>query len=130
MPKFKFVGQFTGDSEVMDAFGYKFAGDKPVDVPESDEKTLEKLRGNKEFEEVGAKAEKADSASAAKARSEKAASEVEAKRLAEEEKNREEDDSEPPVGVATTRNMDQVGRQEAADMSKVGQDGKVTDLPS
>lgn len=124
MAKFKFTGQFTGESRVMDAFGYKFAEDKAVEVPDEDEATIAKLRGNPEFEEVAGSKAKPDSAEAAKKKSAEEAGKVEAKRLADEAKKDEEDDEPVDPGV-TARNMDQVGRQEAAGSGKVGQDGKV-----
>ncbi len=122
MAKFKFIGQFTGDSEVIDMFGYKFAGDKPVDVPDTDEATIEKLRGNAEFEEIGGGKDKADNTVAAKRKSAEAASKVEGKRLADEAEDEGED--EPVEPGVTARNMDQVGRQEAAASARVMQDGK------
>ncbi len=119
MPKFKFVGDYTGDTETIDSFGYKFAGDKATDVPEADEKALAKLRGNPDFEEQGSRGEAGDKVGAAKAKSAEAADKVEAARLAEETKRAEEcapEEEEAPVASTDLREQYQVskGEREAA----------------
>lgn len=53
MPRFRFIGQYTGASESISCHGATFEGREPSEV--ESEEGVRRLRGNSDFEEVKAK---------------------------------------------------------------------------